>query len=124
MVATAAYRRWRVSVLPTTERESRVFCRLPAHDAVCVLMFNCDHSCDVFNLGTGTPRSVLEVMHAFERACGHPVKHVLGPRRSGDQPAAYAVADKVWLFFFFKQYNVLMCHTMNCCTASLNRHFF
>ncbi len=51
-------------------------------------------ACDVFNLGTGTPRSVLEMVHGFERACGHPIKYEIGPRRAGDQAAVFAIADK------------------------------
>ena len=37
-----------------------------------------------FNLGTGTGSSVLEVIHAFERACGHEIPYVIAPRRAGD----------------------------------------
>ena len=46
------------------------------------------------NLGTGTGSSVLEVLHAFERACGRPLPHVIGPRRAGDVPACYADITK------------------------------
>jgi UDP-glucose 4-epimerase len=39
------------------------------------------------NLGTGRGSSVLEVLHAFERASGRPLAHEIGPRRPGDVPA-------------------------------------
>ena len=39
------------------------------------------------NLGTGRGASVLEVVTAFERACGKPVARTIGPRRPGDVPA-------------------------------------
>ena len=43
------------------------------------------------NLGSGQGHSVLEVVHAFERACGHPIAHQLVERRPGD--VAITVAD-------------------------------
>lgn len=49
---------------------------------------------EVFNLGTGTPYSVLEIVHAFESANGIPVKYEFGPRREGDLPQFWAVSDK------------------------------
>lgn len=45
---------------------------------------------DVFNLGTGNKHSVLEVVAAYERACGRKIAYELGPRRPGDAPAAWA----------------------------------
>ena len=42
------------------------------------------------NLGTGKPASVLDVVKAFERACGKPVPRAIGPRRPGDVPAYWA----------------------------------
>jgi len=38
------------------------------------------------NLGTGTGYSVLEMLSAYERACGHDLPHVIAPRRAGDVP--------------------------------------
>lgn len=49
---------------------------------------------EVFNLGTGSPYSVLEMVEAFGRACGHPVKYEIGPRRAGDVQDSWANADK------------------------------
>jgi len=42
------------------------------------------------NLGTGRGCSVLEVVRAFERACGKPIPHVFAPRRDGDVAQCYA----------------------------------
>ena len=49
---------------------------------------------EVFNLGTGTPYSVLEIVHAFEDATGVAIKHEFGARRAGDLPEFWANADK------------------------------
>ena len=49
---------------------------------------------EVFNLGTGEPYSVLEMVEAFGKACGHPVKYEIGPRRAGDVQDSWANADK------------------------------
>ncbi|MBY6018293.1 UDP-glucose 4-epimerase GalE [Halomonas denitrificans] len=48
----------------------------------------------VYNLGTGNGYSVLEMVKAFEQACGQPVPYVIAPRRSGDIAACYADASK------------------------------
>jgi UDP-glucose 4-epimerase len=44
----------------------------------------------VLNLGTGRGYSVLEVVKAFERACGAPVPHELVARRPGDVSTSFA----------------------------------
>ncbi|MGZ3776164.1 MAG: UDP-glucose 4-epimerase GalE [Mucilaginibacter sp.] len=44
---------------------------------------------DVINLGTGKGNSVLEIIHAFERATGVKLNYTIGPRRSGD-------VEQVW----------------------------
>ena len=49
---------------------------------------------EVFNLGTGTPYSVVEIVEAFERNSGVPVKYEFGPRRDGDLAEFWANADK------------------------------
>ncbi|ADK80879.1 UDP-glucose 4-epimerase GalE [Sediminispirochaeta smaragdinae] len=38
----------------------------------------------IFNIGTGRGYSVLEIIKAFEKACGKPIPYVIGPRRDGD----------------------------------------
>ena len=43
-----------------------------------------------FNLGTGKGYSVLDMLRAFEKACGHKLPHVLTDRRPGDAACCYA----------------------------------
>ncbi len=47
-----------------------------------------------YNLGTGVGYSVLDVIHAFEKACGHSLPYAVKPRRAGDIAACYADASK------------------------------
>ncbi len=47
-----------------------------------------------YNLGTGTPTSVLEVIRAVEKVTGKKVPYVTAPRRAGDPPALYADSTK------------------------------
>ena len=42
------------------------------------------------NLGTGVGYSVLDVVHAFEKACNKPVPYKIVSRRAGDVPLYYA----------------------------------
>ncbi len=49
---------------------------------------------EVFNLGTGTPYSVLEIVRAFEKASGKTIPYEIGGRRAGDLPEFWANADK------------------------------
>jgi len=42
------------------------------------------------NLGTGRGYSVLEMVHAFEKASGKPIPYMFAPRRSGDIAQCYA----------------------------------
>jgi len=44
----------------------------------------------IYNLGTGRGHSVLEMLHAFERACGRPLPYVVAPRRPGDVASCWA----------------------------------
>ena len=48
----------------------------------------------IFNLGTGKGSSVLDVIHAFEKACGHEIPYEIKPRRAGDIAVNYAACDK------------------------------
>ena len=48
----------------------------------------------VFNLGTGTPVSVLEMVNAFSEANGVDIPYEFGPRREGDLPQFWADASK------------------------------
>lgn len=49
-------------------------------------------NCGLFvcNLGTGRGYSVLEMIKAYEKACGKPLPYVIDPRRPGDIAACYA----------------------------------
>lgn len=49
--------------------------------------------CKIYNLGTGKGSSVLDVIHAFEKACGHEIPYSIKPRRAGDIDACYASCD-------------------------------
>ncbi len=51
---------------------------------------NAETGCNVFNLGTGTGYSVLEVVKAFEQASGKKVPYQISPRRAGDIAECYA----------------------------------
>jgi UDP-glucose 4-epimerase len=46
--------------------------------------------CRAINLGTGVGYSVLDMLRAFEQACGKPVPYQLADRRAGDIAACYA----------------------------------
>jgi UDP-arabinose 4-epimerase len=47
----------------------------------------------IFNLGTGQPASVREVLGAVERAMRRPVPSIEAPRRAGDPAALFAAND-------------------------------
>ncbi|MBE6573742.1 MAG: UDP-glucose 4-epimerase GalE [Ruminococcaceae bacterium] len=49
---------------------------------------------DVFNLGTGTGYSVLDIVKAFEKVNDIKVPYVIAPRRPGDVAECYADASK------------------------------
>ena len=54
-----------------------------------------DHSgTEIFNLGTGNPYSVLDIVHAFETSNHITIPYEYGERRSGDLPEFWANADK------------------------------
>ncbi len=48
----------------------------------------------IFNLGTGKGYSVMEVLHAFEKAIGKEIPYEIKPRRAGDIAACYADCSK------------------------------
>lgn len=49
---------------------------------------------EIFNVGTGKPYSVLEIIKTFEEANGVKVNYEIGPRRAGDLPEVWADASK------------------------------
>ena len=48
----------------------------------------------IFNLGTGIGYSVLDILHAFEKACGKTLPYVIDPRRPGDVATCYSDPTK------------------------------
>ncbi len=48
----------------------------------------------IYNLGTGKGYSVLQVLHAFEKACGKTLPYEIKPRRAGDIAQCYADPSK------------------------------
>ena len=48
----------------------------------------------IYNLGTGTGYSVLDMVKAFEKATGKEVKYKIAPRRAGDIATCYANPSK------------------------------
>ena len=49
---------------------------------------------EVYNLGTGIGYSVLDIVHAFSKACGHDIPYKFAPRRAGDIDICYADPEK------------------------------
>lgn len=49
---------------------------------------------EIFNLGTSVGYSVLDMVHAFEKANGVKVPYKIAPRRAGDVAECYADASK------------------------------
>ena len=48
----------------------------------------------IYNLGTGVGYSVLDMIHAFEKACGKTLPYAILPRRAGDIASCYASSEK------------------------------
>ena len=48
----------------------------------------------IYNLGTGKGYSVLDVVKAYEKACGKPIKYEIKPKRPGDIAQCYADPTK------------------------------
>ncbi len=62
---------------------------------------------EVFNLGTGTGSSVLDVIRAFSKACGKELPYVIRERRGGDIAANWCDATKAEREMGWKaQYNL------------------
>ena len=61
----------------------------------------------IYNLGTGKGTSVLELVHAYEKATGVKIPYVIAPRRAGDVPQNYAGTKKAEKELGFKaKFNV------------------
>lgn len=74
-----------IHVMDLAEGHLAALKKLEAHPGLCI-----------YNLGTGRGYSVLEMIHAFEKACGHAIPYVIAPRRPGDIAACCADAGKAW----------------------------
>ena len=48
----------------------------------------------IYNLGTGVGYSVLDVLHAYEKACGKTLTYEIKPRRDGDVAVCYSDSAK------------------------------
>lgn len=56
----------------------------------------------IYNLGTGIGYSVLDVIHAYEKACGKELPYEINARRPGDIAQCYADAGKAFEELGFK----------------------
>ena len=66
-----------------------------AEGHVCAIDYAMKHKgFEAVNLGTGRGSSVLEVVAAYEKACGKPIPKRMAPRRAGDIDSTYADASK------------------------------
>lgn len=52
-----------------------------------------------YNVGTGSPTSVLQLIELFEKVLQTKVPYQYSERRRGDQPVSYACADKLKLHY-------------------------
>ncbi|MDE6832963.1 MAG: UDP-glucose 4-epimerase GalE [Ruminococcus sp.] len=66
-----------------------------AEGHVCAIAYASEHKgFEPVNLGTGKGSSVLEVVSAYEKACGKPIPKKITERRAGDIATCYADATK------------------------------
>lgn len=64
------------------------------HVAALEALLTTDQPVNTWNLGSGRGTSVLELLHAFERAVGHELAHEVVERRPGDVATSYADPSK------------------------------
>ncbi|WP_317930386.1 UDP-glucose 4-epimerase GalE [Halioxenophilus sp. WMMB6] len=67
------------------------------HLAALNKLFAASAGWQVYNLGAGRGLSVLEMVAAYEQACGKPIPYQVLPRRAGDLAEFYADASKAKL---------------------------
>lgn len=66
-----------------------------ARGHLCAVKYVMEHTgTEAVNLGTGKGTSVLELVHAFEKACGKEIAYKITDRRPGDIAVCYANTDK------------------------------
>lgn len=61
---------------------------------VCALKKATESGVHIYNLGTGVGYSVLQIVAAFEKACGKKIPYAFAPRRAGDVAENYADPSK------------------------------
>lgn len=82
-------------------------CDLASGHVAALKWMNGRDGVEVFNLGTGCGSSVLDVIHSYEKACGHDLAYVIEPRRAGDVAENYANCEKAEKEMGWKaQYNL------------------
>ena len=74
-----------IHVMDLAEGHLAALIKLAEHPGLCI-----------YNLGTGQGYSVLEMIRAFEKACGHAIPYAITERRPGDIAACCADASKAW----------------------------
>lgn len=71
-----------------------------ARGHLCAVKYVMEHKgTEAVNLGTGKGTSVLELVHAFEKACGKKIAYKITDRRPGDIAVCYANTDKAKKIF-------------------------
>lgn len=74
-----------------------------AHGHLCALdKLNENPGLVIYNLGTGVGYSVLDVLHAFEKAVGKKIPYKIVERRKGDIAVCYANPTKAYKEMHFK----------------------
>ncbi len=69
---------------------------LAAGHVAALQLFQKPGGLEIYNLGTGTGYSVLDVLHAYEKAVGRTLPYEIVERRAGDVATCYANPDKAW----------------------------
>ncbi len=67
---------------------------LAAGHVAALKKFDDEPGVNIYNLGTGRGYSVLEIVHAFEKACGKEIPYEIKDRRPGDIATCYADSSK------------------------------
>lgn len=71
-----------------------------ARGHLCAVKYVLEHKgVEAVNLGTGKGSSVLDVLHAFEKACGRELPYKIMPRRAGDIAWCYSDPSKALELF-------------------------
>lgn len=91
---------------------------------VLAIEYACKHKgIEVINIGTGKGYSVLQVLHAYEKACGHEIPYKIMERRPGDIATCYADTSKAKeLLGFEAKFDIdRMCQDSYRFTSNLNK---